>query len=48
MHSISPDASSNLRQVKTGKKESKINSNLNNEIISKPVKSYSLKILVIK
>ena len=44
----SPDTSSHLRQVKTDEIESKIYSNLNNEIISKPVNSYSLKILVIK
>ena len=39
---ISPDTSSQ-RQVKTGNRISKINSNLNNQIISKPVKSKGLK-----
>jgi len=42
-HSISPDTSSHLRQVKTGELNSKINSNLNNEIISNPVNSKDLK-----
>jgi hypothetical protein len=42
-HSISPDTSSHLRQVKTGEIESNIYSNLNNEIISKPVNSNDLK-----
>jgi hypothetical protein len=41
-HPISSDTSSHLRQVKTGKLNSKINSNLNNEIISKPVNSKDL------
>jgi len=41
-HPISPDTSSHPRQVQTGKLKSKINSNLNNEIISKPVNSKDL------
>jgi len=42
-HPICPDTSSHLRQVKTGELKSKINLNLNNEIISKPVNSKDLK-----
>jgi hypothetical protein len=42
-HSISPDTSSHLRQVKTGELKSKIHSNLNKEIISNPVNSKDLK-----
>ena len=42
-HSICPDTSSHLRQVKTGKINSEINLNLNSEIISKTVNSKDLK-----
>jgi hypothetical protein len=45
-HPISPDTSSHPRQAKIGELKSKINSNLNNKIISKPVNSEDLIFLI--